>query len=88
MSFCETRPDSLFFPLLKNNPALLDSRMVFIILQEWSKEALDLIDNINKNNIPAVVFLVTEDEEEIQAVSLPLTQVIPLSPEAVLKEVL
>ena len=86
--FSETRPDSLFFPLLKNNPALLDSRMVFIILQEWSEEALDLIDNINKNNIPAVVFLITEDEEEIQAVSLPLTQVIPLSPEAVLKEVL
>ena len=86
--FSETRLDSVFFPQLKNSAAILDSRMVFLILQEWTKEALDLLDSINKNNIPAVVFLVSDDEEARHAVSLPLTQVIPISPEDDLKEVL
>ena len=60
------------------------------MLSVWSASAEKFARILNGNGIAVVVYLVTKhaDEAALLAKSLPRTEIIPVSPDADLKEVL
>lgn len=87
--FSDNAPDTLFLAQAERSRSVYDCRMVFMVLQEWTAASLSLAEQLNRSNIPVVVYLINDDPESIRGLSAPsFTRVVRLDSEADLKEVL
>ena len=87
--FSKERPDRLMFSEALKSPQLFKSRLIIMLLETVSDEALIAAESLNRNNIPVVIYLVSDAPEASSLTSpLPMTEIHLLSSEADLKEVL
>ena len=81
-------PVPLFTRALRSE-SLYNSRLLFLVVQKFTRETADFVDILNQNNIPVIIYLITRDTEDMVLPSKSaVTQVVILSPEDDLKEVL
>ncbi len=89
ISFREDMTEKELLEMSAGYTGLFSSRAVFIILQSWSGEALNLVRMLNGNNVSAVVYIIGEGAGEKNPESgMPRAEVHYFSPHADLREVL
>ncbi|MBR4813174.1 MAG: DUF58 domain-containing protein [Lachnospiraceae bacterium] len=88
--FSAAYDDVFLFSDLIHRPEAVQGHIAFLVLSVWSASAEKFARILNGNGIAVVVYLVTKhaDEAALLARSLPRTEIIPVSPDADLKEVL
>lgn len=84
------RPDyyeSKLCEQLLHDHSIFTSNTIFMILEDWTPEALQLSSALNRQQIPVVAFIITSGQC-VKAETVGLTQIMPISPFAVLTEVI
>lgn len=89
VAFFPSEKDSLLFQSLRGVESVLSARAAFLILARWSAEAEDFVRQLNGNGVSVVVYLVTDAGSSMpDGLSLPRTEIIPVSADVKLEEVL
>ena len=89
LEFSPEQPDASLFKTLSRHPETVGGHIAFFVLSQWSPEAERFARTLNGNGIAVVVCLVTADAADVPTgLTLPRTEVIQVSPDADLREVL
>ena len=88
--FSAAYDDAVLFHGLSRRPDAVQGHITFFVLSQWSAEAEQFARVLNQNGVAVVVYLVTSHTDEIASLkeALPRTEIIPVSPDADLREVL
>lgn len=77
------------FTQITDSPEIYSSRMVFLIVHRIDAGALNTIESLHRQQIPVMVYRISDDTEQTAgAVKMPNVEIINISPEADLKEVM
>ncbi|MBO4324217.1 MAG: DUF58 domain-containing protein [Lachnospiraceae bacterium] len=89
ISFFPTEKDNLLFDSLCGAEAVLSGRAAFLILARWTAAAEDFVRLLNANGVSVVVYLVSDSSADLPGgLMLPRTEIITVSPDVKLEEVL
>ena len=89
ISFFPTEKDNLLFDSLCGAEAVLSGRAAFLILARWTAAAEDFVRLLNANGVSVVVYLVSDSSADLPGgLTLPRTEIITVSPDVKLEEVL
>ena len=87
--FFPNQTDPRLFESLRGAEAVLSGRAAFLILAKWSASAEDFVRLLNANGVSFVVYIVSPAASDYpEGLSFPRTELIPISPDAKLSEVL
>jgi Uncharacterized conserved protein (some members contain a von Willebrand factor type A (vWA) domain) len=90
LMFSPSYEDRFLFASAAKNPSAISGHLAFFILSRWSRAAELFARRLNGNGISVVVYLVTSNAAEVpvRSESLPRTEMIQVSPDADIREVL
>ena len=83
------KPDEALLTQVWESGLVNTGRMVFFVLQKWSREAAAMAQFLNQNNIPVVAYIIADSmEEQSNTGRLTCTDIVTVAPDADLTEVL
>jgi len=89
ISFDEANTQKKLFEALIDDNSLFHSAVVYMVLQKWSESAADMVNSLSRRNIFTVVYIVSDESKDKPLVDrTDMAQIIYISPEAKLEEVL
>lgn len=89
ISFFPTEKDKLLFDSLCSAESVLSGRAAFLILARWTGAAEDFVRLLNANGVSVVVYLVSDSSADLpNGLTLPRTEIVTVSPDVKLEEVL
>uniref|UniRef100_I5AWG0 DUF58 domain-containing protein n=1 Tax=Eubacterium cellulosolvens (strain ATCC 43171 / JCM 9499 / 6) TaxID=633697 RepID=I5AWG0_EUBC6 len=88
ITFEEDAGENLLFERAAGNREILSSRLVILIVQDWTEETIRFCQLMNENDVSVCVYVITKDGSNVNARGLAHVSVTAIDPHLDLREVL